>query len=69
MYSQEPEGLEHDTQVLEGPDISDIRSLLNLLMDVNTQVLEGPDIGDVSSLLNVLLVVTSFSLTVFVCYG
>ena len=69
MYSQEPEGLKNDTQVLEGPDISNIRSLLNVLPDVDTQVLEGPEIGDVRSLLNALLVVTSFSLTVFVCYG
>ena len=69
MYSQEPEGLKNDTQVLEGPDISNIRSLLNVLPDVETQVLEGPDIGDVRSLLNVLLVVTSFSLIVLVCFG
>ena len=61
--------LQVDTQVLEGPDIGDIRSLLNVLPDVDTQVLEGPDIGDVRSLLNVRLVITSFILKVFVCFG
>ena len=55
--------------MLEGPDISDFRSLLNVLPDVDTQVLEGPDIGDVRSLLNVRLVITSFILKVFVCFG
>ena len=38
-----------DTQVLEGPNIGDIRSLLNILLAVDTQVLEGPDIGDIGS--------------------
>ena len=46
-----------DTQVLEGPNIGDIRSLLNMLLAVDTQVLEGPDIGDIRSLPNMLLVV------------
>ena len=31
-----------DTQVLEGPNIGDIRSLLNMLLAIDTQVLEGP---------------------------
>ena len=41
---------------LEGPDIGNIRTLLNVLLDVDTQVLEGPDIGNIRILLNVLLV-------------
>ena len=31
-----------DTQVLEGPNIGNIRSLLNMLLAIDTQVLEGP---------------------------
>ena len=36
-----------DTQVLEGPNISDIRSLFNMLLAIDTQVLEGPHTGDI----------------------
>ena len=50
-----------DTQVLEGPNIDNIRSLLNMLLvgkelRLDTQVLEGPNIADIGSLLNMLLV-------------
>ena len=54
--------------MLEGPDLSDIRSLLNVLLVNDTQVLEGSDVN-IRSLLNVLPVVTSFNFTVFVCSG
>ena len=53
MHSQEPENLKHDTQVLEASDMGNIRSLLNVLLEVDT----------------VLLVLTSFSLKAFVCFG
>ena len=40
--------------MLEGPDIGDTSSLLNVLLVIDTQVLEGPEIGDLRPLLNVL---------------
>ena len=46
--------------MLEGPDIGDTSSLLNVLLAVNIQVLEGHDVDDITGLLNVLLVETSF---------
>ena len=49
------------TQVLEGPDIADVKNLLNILLDGNklrfdAQVLEGTVIADIGSPLNILLV-------------
>ena len=47
--------LANDTQVLEGPDIADVRGLLHVLpvgnkLRFNAQVLEGPAIADTGSL-------------------
>ena len=47
--------LANDTQVLEGPDIADVRGLLHVQpvgnkLRFNAQVLEGPAIADTGSL-------------------
>ena len=54
--------LQVDSQVLEGPNIGEIRCLLNILLVDVAQVLEAPNIGNIRDLLN-LLDVTSLGLT------